>query len=61
MAHLLSSSTLLSGMVLALLFAWLIGSAVLTIRAGKTAVGPSSEEQQEAVRRSRQLEQADRP
>jgi hypothetical protein len=58
-AHLLSSSALLSGSVLALLLAWLIGSAVLTLRAGKTAAGPShEEEQQEAIRRSRRLEPA---
>jgi hypothetical protein len=59
-AHLLSSSALLSGTVLALLLAWLIGSAVMTLRAGKTAVGSYEEEQQEAIRRSRRLEQASR-
>ncbi|HEY7124660.1 MAG TPA: hypothetical protein VH540_11965 [Ktedonobacterales bacterium] len=59
-AHLLSSSAFLSGIVLALLLAWLIGSAVMTLRVGKTAVGPYEEEQQEAIRRSRRLEQAPR-
>ncbi len=57
-AHLLSSSAVLSGTVLALLLAWLIGSAVMTLRAGKTTFGPYEEEQQEAIRRSRRLEQA---
>ena len=33
--HLLSSSTLLSGLVLFLLLLWLVGSAVMTVRVGK--------------------------
>ena len=59
-AHLLSSSAFLSGIVLALLLAWLVGSAVMMLRVGNTAVGPYEEEQQEALRRSRRLEQASR-
>jgi hypothetical protein len=51
--HLLSSSTLLSGIVLLLLLAWLIGAAVMTVRVGKTAAGSAEEETHELVRRPR--------
>lgn len=59
-AHLLSSPALLSGIILTLLLAWLVGSAVMTWRVGKTAISLYTEDQPEGIRRSYQREQASR-